>query len=184
MLSNGTPMFVAGDEFLQTQGGNPNPWNLDSPTTWLDWSLAERNADIVEFFRGMIAFRKAHHSIGRGTGWASDVTWHGVGSEPDLRRDSHTIAFHLRGQEIIDDDIYVMVNAYEGALNFGIHASGPWYRSIDTALESPPVVAIPPDLSPIGDLKYMVAPHSIVVLLKPANSGLRNSLEVSRSDGN
>ena len=77
-----------------------------------------------------------------------------------------------------------MVNAYEGALNFGIHASGSWYRSIDTALESPPVVAIPPDLSPIGDLKYMVAPHSIVVLLKPANNDLRNSLEVCWSDGN
>lgn len=30
MLSNGTPMFRAGDEFLQTQGGNGNPYNVDS----------------------------------------------------------------------------------------------------------------------------------------------------------
>ena len=33
---NGTPMLRAGDEFLQTQGGNNNPYNQDEPT-WLDW---------------------------------------------------------------------------------------------------------------------------------------------------
>ena len=36
-LSNGTPMFRAGDEFLQTQHGNNNPYNQDNETTWLDW---------------------------------------------------------------------------------------------------------------------------------------------------
>ena len=37
MLANGTPMFVAGDEFMHTQGGNNNPYNQDNETTWLDW---------------------------------------------------------------------------------------------------------------------------------------------------
>ena len=37
LLANGIPMFSAGDEFLQTQGGNNNPYNQDNPTTWLDW---------------------------------------------------------------------------------------------------------------------------------------------------
>ena len=41
-LSNGTPMFCAGDEFMNTQGGNNNPYNQDNETTWLDWSLLER----------------------------------------------------------------------------------------------------------------------------------------------
>ena len=27
MVSNGTPMFCAGDEFVNTQHGNNNPWN-------------------------------------------------------------------------------------------------------------------------------------------------------------
>ena len=36
-LANGIPMFRAGDEFLQTQGGNNNPYNQDNATTWLDW---------------------------------------------------------------------------------------------------------------------------------------------------
>ena len=86
MLANGTPMFVAGDEFMHTQFGNPNPWNQDNETTWLDWSLAETNADMLRFFRMMIAFRKAHRSIGRSVGWGIDVTWHGVGPVPDLSR--------------------------------------------------------------------------------------------------
>ena len=47
MLSNGTPMFCADDEFLNTQGGNNNPYNQDNETTWLDWSLLEKNRDRV-----------------------------------------------------------------------------------------------------------------------------------------
>jgi isoamylase len=47
LLSNGTPMFRAGDEFLQTQGGDGNPYNVDSPTTWLDWSRLKTHGDIT-----------------------------------------------------------------------------------------------------------------------------------------
>ena len=38
LLSNGTPMFRMGDEFMQTQGGNNNPYNQDNETSWLDWA--------------------------------------------------------------------------------------------------------------------------------------------------
>ena len=38
MLSNGIPMFRAGDEFLNTQFGNNNPYNQDNEISWLDWS--------------------------------------------------------------------------------------------------------------------------------------------------
>ena len=44
MVSNGTPMFCAGDEFMNTQRGNNNPWNQDNETTWLDWDLLKRTA--------------------------------------------------------------------------------------------------------------------------------------------
>ena len=36
MLSAGTPMIRMGDEFMQTQHGNSNPYNQDNETTWLD----------------------------------------------------------------------------------------------------------------------------------------------------
>jgi len=38
-LSNGTPMFRAGDEFMNTQKGNNNPFNQDNETTWLKVEL-------------------------------------------------------------------------------------------------------------------------------------------------
>jgi glycogen debranching enzyme GlgX len=42
-LSNGTPMFRAGDEFLNTQLGNNNPYNQDNEIGWLDWSQLQSN---------------------------------------------------------------------------------------------------------------------------------------------
>lgn len=64
-LANGTPMFRAGDEFMQTQAGNNNPYNQDNETAWLDWRRLHANADVFRFFRLMIAFRKAHPSLAR-----------------------------------------------------------------------------------------------------------------------
>ena len=78
MLANGTPMFCAGDEFMNTQKGNNNPYNQDNEITWLDWDLLEQNRDMFRFFKCMIAFRKAHPSIGRGRYWREDVQWYGT----------------------------------------------------------------------------------------------------------
>ena len=63
-LSNGTPMFCAGDEFMNTQGGNNNPYNQDNETTWLNWDLLQKNQDIVRFFTLRVAFRKTHPFLG------------------------------------------------------------------------------------------------------------------------
>ena len=38
--SAGTPMLLAGDEMLRTQGGNNNAYNQDNETSWVDWALA------------------------------------------------------------------------------------------------------------------------------------------------
>ena len=56
LLANGTPMFRAGDEFLQTQGGNNNPYNQDNTTSWLDWDRLRVHQDVFRFFRCMIGF--------------------------------------------------------------------------------------------------------------------------------
>src|ERR1700741_1728350 len=69
MLSNGTPMFRAGDEFLNTQFGNNNPYNQDNATGWLDGSQLQTNQDMFRFFKSMIAFRKNHPSLSRSRFW-------------------------------------------------------------------------------------------------------------------
>ncbi len=164
MLSNGTPMFVAGDEFMHTQHGHSNPWDQDNETTWLDWARADENTDILRFFQMMIAFRKAHPSIGRSVGWGLDVTWHGVDPVPDLSPNSRSVAFHLRGASVGDTDIYVMANAYWDNLVFTIEEAGPWVRVVDTSLPSPLDIAEATEASPLGEARYAVAARSVVVL--------------------
>ena len=77
MLSNGIPMFAAGDEFLHTQGGNNNPYNQDNETTWLNWDRLREHSDIFRFFKLMIAFRKAHPTICRSRFWREEIRWRG-----------------------------------------------------------------------------------------------------------
>ena len=139
MLSNGTPMFRAGDEFLNTQFGNNNPYNQDNTTGWLDWSQLQTNQDIFRFFKNMISFRKSHPALGRSRFWREDVAWYGTGPRADLSYDSRSLAFCLHGASQNDDDIYVMINAYWEELEFHIQegTSQEWTRIVDTALPSP-----------------------------------------------
>ena len=63
LCSRGTPMFLAGDEFGNTQFGNNNCYCQDNECSWLDWTRLEKNRELFEFFRYMIAFRHAHPVI-------------------------------------------------------------------------------------------------------------------------
>lgn len=167
MLSNGTPMFVMGDEFMHTQQGNNNPYNQDNEISWLDWSRLDGNPDMFRFFQRMIAFRKAHPSIGRSTYWGSDLTWYGVSGGPDLSDASHALAYFLRGKSLADQDLYVMINAYWEALDFTIQ-DGPWAswrRVVDTGLASPGDIGDPALLSGAA---YRVGARSVVVLARDA----------------
>ena len=65
MMSRGTPMFLAGDEFANTQFGNNNGYCQDNEISWLNWNYCDRNRSILEFTRDMIAFRKKHACVSR-----------------------------------------------------------------------------------------------------------------------
>ena len=60
MCSRGTPMFLAGDEFGNTQFGNNNSYCQDNEVSWLDWNYLEKNKELFEFFKFMIAYRHKH----------------------------------------------------------------------------------------------------------------------------
>ena len=167
-LSNGTPMFCAGDEFMNTQKGNNNPYNQDNETTWLDWDLLARNHDVFRFFRNMIAFRKAHPSISRSRYWREDVRWYGAAGLPDLSTGSHSLAFFLRGEAENDEDIYLMINAGKEALTFSIQQGQPseWRRVVDTSLPSPEDFSEPGAEINLETAEYTLNPRSIAVLLR------------------
>ena len=60
MLSQGTPMITAGDEMLNSQMGNSNPYCLDSEKTWVRWSETKDAQELSEYVRMLIAFRASH----------------------------------------------------------------------------------------------------------------------------
>src|SRR5271156_2659882 len=167
LLSNGIPMFRAGDEFMNTQLGNNNPYNQDNETGWLDWSQLQTNQDIFRFFKDMIAFRKNHPSLCRSRFWREDVSWYGTGLKVDLSPDSRSLAFCLHGASHGDDEIYAMINGYWEELEFQIQEGTPqeWVRIVDTALPSPDDFS--DDGIPLERTKYVLAPRSIVVLCRP-----------------
>jgi isoamylase len=178
MLANGIPMIVAGDEFLNTQRGNNNPYNQDNEITWLDWDRLEKNREIFRFFKLMIAFRKAHPSIGRPTFWRENVTWHGVNGPVDFGPDSRCLVYLLRGESVGDADLYVMINGHWEDHEFTVpNGHSEWHRVVDTSLPSPNDIVEPGKEPQLQDKKYKVRARSIVVLQEgatetnPAKSG-------------
>ncbi len=167
MLSQGVPMFLAGDEFLRTQNGNNNAWCHDSELSWVNWELAETNKDFLRFVRELIWFRRRHPVLRRRTFLrgtiesatsaappaapsVADIHWHGVEpNKPDFGAYSRTLAFALDGRFTgresdpdfaPDDDVYFAFNAHHQPLKFRIPVSPSgrlWHKVIDTAADSP-----------------------------------------------
>jgi len=67
LLSNGTPMLLAGDEFGRTQQGNNNAYCQDTPISWLDWETAAsaEGQALIAFTTRLIALRHAHPILRR-----------------------------------------------------------------------------------------------------------------------
>lgn len=118
MCSRGIPMFLAGDEFGNTQFGNNNPYCQDNIISWLDWRLLQQNKNLSEFFKYMINFRKSHDVIRMDTPHCSlsypQISQHGVKTwDTEITNDSHYIGILYAGKNDTKDDfIYIAINTY------------------------------------------------------------------------
>lgn len=65
LLSDGTPMLLAGDEFGNSQSGNNNAYCQDNPISWLDWQVAASPAGqaLTRFVAQAVSLRRAHASL-------------------------------------------------------------------------------------------------------------------------
>jgi isoamylase len=124
LTSQGVPMIYSGDEVARSQGGNNNAYCHDSPLSWFDWTLVERNAELLNFVRNCIAFRAAHpllraplHPTGEdvtGAGYP-DVSWHGVRAwQADWSADSRLLGVLRTGLDAGggSDFVYQVANAH------------------------------------------------------------------------
>ncbi len=115
MCSRGAAMFLAGDEFCNTQFGNNNAYCQDNITSWLDWSRLEKYNEMFEFCKFMIDFRKSHNVIRRKTNSARcgypDISVHnGSAWNENFNYDTRLIGVMYSGRTTDDtDDDFVLI---------------------------------------------------------------------------
>jgi isoamylase len=176
MLSLGVPMILMGDEVRRTQYGNNNPYCQDNKTSWFDWTLLEKHAEVHRFLRLLIErrlLRDLEAELQRQTLHqmlqAATKAWHGVKvNQPDWSDDSRSFAF---GATLPKENLifHLIANAYWNPLDFELPpvnngCPDPWRRWIDTSLESPHDI-VSWQLAPsIPGYTYRVGPRSMVVL--------------------
>jgi len=184
MVSRGVPMFLMGDEVGRTQKGNNNAYCHDNELNWMDWSLVEKNAELLRFFRNMIAFRRAHpvfrsrtyfrnrDMVGSGI---ADISWHGTQKwNADWSDGARVIAFMLCGRHakegaVRDNTVYVALNGHWDGLLFSLPAAPEgesWHIFANTGLDSPDDICEPGgEKQLVNQGEYFIGPRSAVVLV-------------------
>jgi isoamylase len=65
LLSQGTPMFVAGDEFARTQNGNNNAYCQDNEISWINWDLGAKGKSLLQFVQTLCRLRAKYPILRR-----------------------------------------------------------------------------------------------------------------------
>jgi len=174
LLAAGTPMLLMGDEVRRTQHGNNNAYGQDNETSWFDWSLPAKHADVYRFVRRLIAGRLQRDVSRQDPGLTlnrllqlANIAWHGVaGHQPDWGADSHALALTVQSRRG-GFMIHMMFNAYWEQLQFAVPelSGGSWLRWIDTSLESPADICSWDEAEAVREADYAVQPRSLAVLV-------------------
>jgi isoamylase len=176
MLSLGMPMILMGDEVRRTQRGNNNPYCQDNETSWFDWRLPERHADVLRFvslLAGRRVLRDPETELERVS--LSELlkqarfAWSGVKvGQPDWSDSSHSLALtaELLSERLL---VHLILNAYWEKLEFELpplagESRFAWRRWIDTSLDSPDDIAPWREAPPFAGLAYRAEARSVVVL--------------------
>jgi isoamylase len=192
-LSQGTPMFVAGDEIGRTQRGNNNAYCQDNEISWFDWRLVEENADLFRFHRELIAFRRSQTNLQRRSFLSGvknrrglpDIQWHGLElNAPDWDSPwSRVLAYTLAAEDdwfSPEADLHVMLNMDDQQHDFAVPRLNDrgWTVLADTGKPAPHDIYAAGERPLFDDDRYLVDGRSIVIL---ASADRTNSEEESPS---
>jgi glycogen operon protein len=163
LLSKGTPMLLAGDEFGNSQAGNNNAYAQDNDTGWLDWSGVEDDPDFLSQVQALIKLRRRMphtkrttfpHGFDHNGDGLRDIEWLHAGgwrmqSDQWHRERALTLFFpemedaRPTGQEYATDGLVavaILLNASADPRDFvlpQISQAGAWHLAFHSE-ESPP----------------------------------------------
>jgi glycogen operon protein len=190
LLSQGVPMLLHGDELGRTQQGNNNAYCQDNELSWVDWTLAEKNRDLVEFTSALTAFRRQHPVLRRRRFFQGkpirkgdelrDIAWFTPSGEEMTEQNwgddfGRCVVVFLngegipdldqRGMRVLDDSFLLAFNAHHEDIEVTLPEEGyglQWTVVVDTATGE---VTAPDDGEPVpaGGLVTLTA-RSLVVL--------------------
>jgi hypothetical protein len=160
LLSQGTPMLVAGDEFSRTQQGNNNAYCQDNELSWLDWNWSDEQHALFEFVKRIIKLRMEHPALRRSKFFRGqtargselhDLLWFRSDGQSISQSDwqnstTQALAMFLAGRGIddtdedgrplVDDNLILLINATSADVEFIFpHIEAvrePWQLLVDT----------------------------------------------------
>ncbi len=181
-------MILMGDEVRRSQQGNNNAYCQDNETSWFDWTLVAKHADVQRFVALLNAKRVLRGAETERQPLSlnqllrkANKAWHGVKlGQPDWGDASHSLALSVeaRNNELL---FHLILNAYWEPLDFELPQAGdrgedPWRRWIDTTLDSPHDIVEWPTAPAVPGRTYRAGPRSVVVLFARVGDGASPSL--------
>ena len=158
--SQGTPFMFAGEEIFRDKKGVHNSYKSPDSINAIDWTLKARNADLFNYYKGLIALRKAHPAF-RMTD-AKEIARNLVFDKIDSSKTPNLISYSLRNHANGDswNEIKLVFNGSSEPQTVKI-AKGDWK-----------IVAIDGKISPDADLgatsggSMTIAPYSALILAR------------------
>ncbi|MDY0881629.1 glycogen debranching protein GlgX [Dongia soli] len=158
LLSQGTPMILAGDERGHTQKGNNNAYCQDNEISWLDWETNIENEALIEFLRRIIEFRQSHsalrcprfmHGRAHSPDGIKDITWFtpqgtektaeqwqdGLARCVGVLLNGRAHAVVTTGRQDNNEMLLIIMNAHNDVVDFtlpSLAAIANWRRVVDT----------------------------------------------------
>jgi pullulanase len=112
MTSQGVPFMLSGEEMLRDKKGVHNSYESPDSINHLDWDNMERYPQVMEYYKNLIALRKAHPAFHMGS---ADMVRRNLDFLPT---ENCLVAYHINGRNVPGEnwgDIYVAFNAHKRA---------------------------------------------------------------------
>lgn len=139
LLARGVPMLLGGDEMRRSQSGNNNAYCQDSLLSWYDWTLLDKNQDIFQLVRTLIALRKHYPMLKEQHYYSKEtICWfkRAYYDSPDWDEEEGVIGCIINDGQEKGARLAVLFNASQQAVTFELPApqhKGGWKILINTA---------------------------------------------------